>query len=147
MTTVFSFLRQEHGKPREFYVIAHHHVALTKRAEVPANTEAGRTAMNIIADYPNVEEIEFDFKDDSVDITFENHGGKLTCPLTEVVRKTKTEPYAAYLGNGRLLVEDESWTACQQQIQSLKKKNEELGLHIELLSEDRTKRRRTVHEP
>ena len=95
---------------------------------------------NIIADYPNVEELEFDFQEDRVEIDFENHEGGLTCPLKEVARSTKTEPYAVYLGHGKLLREEESWTACHQHIRSLKKKVEELYLHIELLEERKCRR-------
>ena len=125
------------------YVITHHHVAVTKRAKVTNDAEAGRIAMNIIADYPNVDELEFDFEDDRVEISFDNHaGGPLVCLLEEVARSTKNEPHAAYLGRGKLLREDESWTACQQQIRALKKRVEELNLHIELM-EERDKRRKT----
>lgn len=125
------------------YVITHHHVAVTKQAEVTPETEAGKIAMNIIADYPNVDELEFDFQDDRVKISFDNHAsGPLVCSLEEVARSTKNEPYAVHLGRGKLLREDESWTACQQQIRSLKKKVEELQLHIELMMGEREKRRK-----
>lgn len=126
------------------YVITHHHVAVTKRAQVTPETEAGRIAMNIIADYPNVDELEFNFQDNCVEISFDNHaGGPLLCSLEEVARSTKNEPHVVHLGRGKLLREDESWTACQQQIRSLKKKVEELQLHIELMMGEREKRRKT----
>lgn len=123
-------------------LIAHHHVAITARTDVTNDTEYGRTAQGIIDDYPNVEEIEFCFEDDRVVVDFENHEGRLILPLREVARKTKEEPYAVYLGHGKLLREDESWTMWEQRARSLEKKIEELELHVELLEEDR-KRRRT----
>lgn len=132
---------EECGHPGVFHVVTHHHVAVTKRAVVTNDTEAGRTAQSIIDDYPNVEEIEFSFKDDSVEIEFENHGGELTCPLREVARSTRPEPHAVYLGHGKMLREDESWTMCQQHAKSLKKRVEELELRMELM-EERDKRRR-----
>lgn len=67
----------------------------------------------------------------------------MTCPLKEISRSNKTEPYAVYLGHGALIKEDECWTMCQQQIKKLKKKVEELDLHIELM-EERDKRRRLL---
>ena len=118
-------------------LIAHHHVAITARTDVTNDTEYGRTAQGIIDDYPNVDEIEFRFEDDRVIVDFENHEGRLTLPLREVARKTREEPHAVYLGHGKLLREDESWTMCEQRARSLEKKIEELELHVELLEEDR----------
>ena len=53
---------EECGHPRVFHIITHHHVAVTEQADVTNDTEAGRTAQSIIDDYPNVEEIEFNFE-------------------------------------------------------------------------------------
>lgn len=114
---------EECGHSKVSYIITHHHVSVTKQADVTNDTEAGRTAQSIIDDYPNIEEIEFSFKDGQVEIEFENHGGRLTCPLKEISRSNKTEPYAVYLGHGALIKEDECWTMCQQQIKKLKKKS------------------------
>lgn len=133
---------EEVGRPRVFHVVTHHHVAVTKRGSVTEDTESGRTALSIIADYPNVESLEFDFEDDQVKITFENHDAPtLRCPLEEIARKTKKEPHAVYLGDGKLIREDESWTACQQQIKVLKKQIEELHAHNEFMEELHKRRR------
>ena len=127
---------EEVGRPRVFHVVTHHHVAVTKRGSVTEDTESGRTALSIIADYPNVESLEFDFEDDRVKIAFENHDApSMRCPLEEIARTTKKEPHAVYLGDGKLIREDESWTACQQLIKVLKKQVDELHMHIDLMEE------------
>ena len=111
------------GHMRAYRVVTHHHVAVTKRAKVTDKTEAERTALSIIDDYPEVDSLEFTFEKDRVNIAFENHeGGPLVCSLEEVARSTKKRPRAVYLGHGKLVAEDESWTMCQQHVESLKKK-------------------------
>ena len=133
---------QEHGRPMNDYVIAHHHVAVTKRATVTDDTPAGRTAQGIIDDYPNVDELEFTFIDDRAVVEFDNHeGGPLTCSLEEISRSTKPDPHAVYRGDGKLLTEDESWTMFQERTIKWKERVKELVTCIDLM-EERDKRRR-----
>lgn len=127
---------------RTYHVIAHHHVAVTKQADVTDETESERTAQGVVDDAPEVESLEFTFEEDGVNIAFENHNVEsLRCPLEEISRSTKKEPYAVYLGHGKLLREDESWTMCQQQNKTLKKKVEELNVLFDR-QEEYYKRRR-----
>ena len=57
-------------------------------------------------------------------ITFENHDAKpLVCPLREFSNKTSLEPFAAYLGDSKIVLENASWTTCQQRIRKLKREN------------------------
>ena len=57
--------------------------------------ESERTAQGVVDDWPEVESLEFEFKVDRVKIAFENHDVEsLRCPLKEVSRSTKKEPYS-----------------------------------------------------
>lgn len=110
------------------FVITHHHVKRTKRTEVTSDTDSGTIAQCLIdnhpASLPTVDALEFRFTEKQMKITFENHDAKpLVCPLREFSNKTSPEPFAAYLGDGKTVLEDASWTACQQRIRKLKREN------------------------
>ena len=125
-----------HTADEGLFVITHHHVKRTKRAEVTNDTESGTIAQCLIdnhpASLPTVDALEFRFTDDQMKITFENHDAKpLICPLREISNKTSPEPFAAYLGDGKMVLEKASWTACQQRIRKLKRDNALLESEIE----------------
>ena len=118
------------------YVITHHHVKRTKRTEVVNNTESGMIAQCLIDNHPDslptVDALEFCFTENQMKITFENHNARpLVCSLREFSKKTSLEPFAAYLGDGKLVCENGSWTACQQHLKKLKRENDLLQSEIE----------------
>lgn len=115
-------------RPDGSWIITHHHVKRTKRTEVANVTESGTIAQCLIDNHPRslptVDALEFRFTDKQMKITFENHDAKpLVCPLREFSNKTSLEPFAAYLGDGKMVLEDASWTTCQQRIRKLKRVN------------------------
>ena len=110
------------------FVITHHHVKRTKRTEVTSKTDSGTIAQCLIDNHPRslptVDALEFRFTEKQMKITFENHDAKpLVCPLREFSKKTSLEPFAAYLGDGKMVFDDASWRTCQQRIRKLKSEN------------------------